>query len=123
MATEKLDLLRDHWREAVRSLDIEFQAPFFLDSPSGERLEFACLLPQFGSPKGQLVCLMSDRPAGRVGSAAGFAVSSMGAWAGMPFDLASIMECLVDWGWAVEGEPPPAWYTKVSDNRVEQSLL
>jgi hypothetical protein len=118
VATDDLDILREHWREAARLLGVEFRAPFVLESATGERFEFACLLPQFGSPRGHLVGLMGGNAmaAVRAGTAAGFAVASMGAPnSGEPNNLASYVDCLLDWGWAVEEKSPPDWYIKASD--------
>jgi len=118
VAIDELHLLGDYWRRAAQLLDLEIQAPFILESSNGERFEFACLLPQFGSARGLLVGLMADSAGARAGTAAGYAVSRMGATTRAPFELASIVECLVDWGWAVEGKSPPDWYINASGNAV-----
>jgi len=105
------ELLREQWRSVAHALEIEFVGPFLLSLPSGKQHEFAGLLPQFGGERGMLIDVEHVREASSAATGAGFGCSSMLAEEHhLPVDPANYIDCLVDWGWSVKGQPPPGWY-------------
>jgi hypothetical protein len=108
-------LLREQWRTVASALGIEIVEPFYLRSASGEQYEFAVLLPQFGSERGMLIDVEHNPDAFAIATSAGFGCSSMLAETfHLPVDPESYIECLVDWGWSVDGQSPPAWYSNAA---------
>jgi hypothetical protein len=102
--------LTSQWQFAARELGIEFEGPFTLTTPEGERHEFAGKLSQFGSEHGMLLLAEYDADAIKAASALGFGYSCLDsepeARAG---DLSSYIACLRDWGWA-GSQKPPSWF-------------
>jgi hypothetical protein len=102
--------LREQWQVATTKLGVDFVAPFSLSLPDGALLEYAILLPQFGSEHGMLINPEHSVLAFAAAVAAGYGVTSMSpeALQASP-DLEIYIECLRDWGWVAE-EPAPEWY-------------
>jgi hypothetical protein len=110
MDRASLELLRAQWQRAATDLGIEFVSPYILEVSQLERYEFACLLPQFGAARGMLLRTAHDKAAIAAAVANGFGISQMGPETKLEYDISSYIECLCDWGWAVEHLPPPEWY-------------
>ncbi len=115
MARHSLTLLGAQWKRAANDLGVEIAVPYVLHATDGAAHEFACLLPQFGGPKGVLLRIAYDKPAADAACAAGFSVSHMDAETRLDFNLESYIDCLRDWGWTADAEPPPAWYSDSID--------
>jgi hypothetical protein len=96
------------WRAAALELGIEFEGPFTLTAPDGQRYEFAGRLPQFGAKRGMLLLEDYDAKACAAASALGFGFSCLGPEPQNPGPepLSVYIACLQDWGWAIPGEPP-----------------
>ena len=104
------EILREQWQAVARVLQIEFLGPFTLPLQDGHH-EFAGLLPQFGGGRGMLIDVEYVRDAFSTAVSAGFTCSAMLAECHhLPVDPANYIDCLVDWGWSIEGQPPPGWY-------------
>jgi hypothetical protein len=114
------ELLRAQWLSIAAELGIECIVPVVIDTVSGGRFEFACLLTQFGSTRGMLVdveagYIEAAREAARIG---GFGLSTMAPESNLILRAADFIECIVDWGWAAEGKHPSDWYSKAVANAV-----
>lgn len=108
------DLLREQWRAVAHALEVEFIAPFMLPLKTGH-YEFAGLLPQFGGGRGMLIDVEYERRAFSAAIDAGFAYSCMSAESQhLPVVPANYIDCHVDWGWSVEGQQPPGWYSNAA---------
>jgi hypothetical protein len=120
MSDANRDLLRQQWRDVSAALGIEFVAPVIVDAHTGERIEFACLLPQFGTPRGMLIDVVAGyiEAAREAASIAGFRLSTMAPETRLEVRPADFIECLVDWGWTAEGQDPPNWYVEALANGV-----
>ena len=118
MKASPRDLLRTQWRDAARVLGIECTAPIIVEASTGERFEFACLLPQFGGPLGTLVDAFDNRAARLAAAAAGYCLSTMQPDTRLPFNAADYVDCLIDWGWADTNRSPPDWYAEGIGNAV-----
>ena len=103
---EDRELLREQWREVCRALGITFVAPFSIEPG----LEFACLLPEFGSPKGMLIDASRNAVAFKTAIERGYGCSSMLPETRLAVQPHNYVECLRDWGWADASRPPPSWY-------------
>jgi len=100
--------LTTQWRAAARALGIEFEGPFTLTTPSGEKYAFAARLPQFGAGRGMLLLANHDARAVAEATALGFGYSCLEPETGTHGqDLSSFIECLRDWGWASLEKRPP----------------
>ena len=100
------ELLREQWRLVSQALGIAFVAPFSIELG----LEFACLLPEFGSPKGMLIDARHNATAFKSAIEHGYGCSSMLPETRLVVQPSDYVECLQDWGWAVANRPPPSWY-------------
>ena len=107
------ELLGAQWRQIAEELAIDCIAPFFIDTVAGQRFEFACLIPGFGTPRGTLVSVTYIREAVEEAKARGYTCSSMHPETRLlPLDSESFRECLREWGWCRSGVAPPAWYSE-----------
>ena len=103
------DLLTEQWRAVAKALSIRFDGPYSVPGSTGA-YQFAGLVPDFGGGRGTLIDTEYDREAMSVAKAAGFTGSFM-----LPekrliaIEASSYAECLVDWGWSGDGDPPE-WY-------------
>jgi hypothetical protein len=114
MSTSDRDILREQWRAVSQELSIEFVGPFRFKNGDGGWLEFACLLPQFGDRCGTLIDLSApDSRAKRLAAAgAGYRLATMQPETRWAVKAENYVDCLVEWGWAVDGLSPPSWYLK-----------
>lgn len=112
MTSSDRDILREQWRAVAQELSIAFVGPFFLWMGDGAQLEFACLLPQFGSRRGTLIDLSASDGRGkrRAASQAGYCLSTMQPETRSAVKAEDYVDLLVDWGWAVDGGSAPSWY-------------
>ena len=104
------DLLGANWKQAARKLTIDIHIPFTLEMPGGARYPFACLLPQFGAPRGMLLDVLYDKIAADAAVQVGFGFSIMDPDLHQPLDLSGYIDCLHDWGWVPTDQRPPLWY-------------
>jgi len=113
-------LLREQWRNVSGALEIEFLAPIIIDAHTGERFEFACLLPQFGAARGMLIDVVAGHIASarQAASLGGFALSTMAPETRLEVRPADYIECLLDWGWTARNQSPPDWYVAALRNGV-----
>jgi len=104
---EDRELLREQWRRVSQALGIAFVAPFSIEPG----LEFACLLPEFGSPKGMLIDARHNEIAFKIAIERGYGCSSMLPEAQLVVQPDDYVGCLQDWGWSIANRPPPSWYS------------
>lgn len=100
------------WLEAAEQLDIDVEAPYAVDSPTGS-VTFLAFLPDFGGPNGMVVASTAnedgDLPA-QVASDAGLFYTQLTENYSV-FDEERFRDTLSDWGWhGGHGNAPP-WYT------------
>jgi hypothetical protein len=110
MDAKSRSLLASQWARAAEVLHIRIVVPANVISPDGVSFEFACLLPDFGAPKGTLLDTTWSREATSVAISFGYTLSTMLAETRLPFEVASYKDCLLDWGWTATDRAPPSWY-------------
>jgi hypothetical protein len=112
MERASLELLGDQWRAAAAKLGVVAVVPFDLELPLGQVARFACLLPQFGGPRGMLLTPTYEHAAFQAATDAGYGVSVLDPdTSGVDSsDLADYIACLKDWEWRGGLSSVPDWY-------------
>jgi len=110
------EILRSQWLSAAKHLGLRVGGPISIPLPSGDSYEFSVLVSDFGTPLGTLIHSEHHREAFKAAIEAGYATSIYTPSASEDVDavLYSYVECLNDWGWCGQGDPP-AWYKSESE--------
>jgi hypothetical protein len=97
------------WIQAAADLKIRVDAPFTLNTTSGESILFEAHMLDFGGPKG-LVVGNQESEFGGARKANGYYYSNL--YPGYRrYDRQLFMDTLNDWQWFGEKGAEPTWYT------------
>jgi hypothetical protein len=102
------------WRAAAADLGIRFLSPFAFEA-NGVRYACTGLLPDFGGPKGTLVCsrfdpIPDDVNIYELAHGEGYYTSGLNPRVYETYERARFVETLDDWGWYGQEGAAPTWF-------------
>jgi len=116
------DRLLDQWYEAARDLNLDVQAPFTAQLPSGAQIQGRLLLRHFGAENGMIVVTdyLSISPFVAEIIEAGYGFSTLSEPSEHePYDREVYVEMLRDWGWVGAEKDRPLWCLPMDINEDE----
>jgi hypothetical protein len=103
-------LIRDACLTAAAELGVRVVAPFRLLEGGGEAVEFIAHFPDFGGPKGMLVCHFKDWPAKQlVAKLYGFYCSGLHPDSYSRYDRETFVDGFKEWAWTGNAADEPDW--------------
>jgi hypothetical protein len=103
-------LIRDACVAASADLGVRVITLFSLANDGRPPVEFIALFPDFGGPKGTVVCHFRDWPSKNpVALQHGYYCSGLHPDSYSGYDRRMFVEALVEWGWHGPGSERPEW--------------
>src|ERR1700689_410781 len=103
------DAISRAWLEAAKDLGIRVSAPFAVQVPGHEPINYEAHIVDFGGPKGAVVGVLSDK-LDDCRATQGYYYSNLSP-SYRDYGRQHFIETLNDWGWSGPAELRPAWYT------------
>ena len=109
---EMLSRLLHIWEVAAKNLGLEIIAPCLLTLPSGENVNAAVLVKNFGAPNGMLIVQSYDEVERCLDelAGAGYGFSVLDEYReDEQYSRQDFIEVLKDWGWNGDERSKPRW--------------
>jgi hypothetical protein len=97
------------WKLAAKDLNLEIEAPFQFEFPSGAQIQASALVKYFGGPRGMVVdaaySILEPHTTALIENGFGFSAC------GTPesYDRDDMIEVLADWEWSGPPDLKPGW--------------
>jgi hypothetical protein len=103
-------MILDACLAASVELGVRIVAPFHLADVDGSAVEFIAHFPEFGSPKGMVVCHFRDWPAKQVvATRHGLYCSGLHPDSYSRYDRATFVDGFEEWAWQGSAANRPGW--------------